>query len=212
MHGTRSVPITLAAQQAVVEEIRMSRAYKIKVSQSATHVLRANDQVSTQLELLEILPCERMADLLENELKKRGFKQQGDKLIRREANGILIEIDPADASVVVKIDSARKVALEDSLEAWTETPEGEQQQKEKLALGAALSQEMKRQAEAKQAELQQKVSNKLEGHLADLRKELDQAVHRVTADALKEKAAAIGQIKSMSEDAATGSLTIVLEV
>ncbi len=33
-----------------------------------------------------------------------------------------------------------------------------------------------------------------------------------TYDALKEKAAQIGQIKEVSEDAATGSLTIVLEV
>ena len=47
---------------------------------------------------------------------------------------------------------------------------------------------------------------------AAMRKELDQAVNRVTADALKEKAAQIGQIKSLSEDAATGSMTIVLEV
>ncbi len=38
------------------------------------------------------------------------------------------------------------------------------------------------------------------------------AVNRVTAEALKEKAAKLGQIKQISEDAQTGSLTIVLEV
>jgi hypothetical protein len=190
----------------------MSRAYKIKVSQRATHVLRANDQVSTHLELLEILPCERMSELLESELKKRGFTEQGDKLIRRENDGILIEVDPADASVVVKVESEQKVKLEGELQGWTTEPDGKQQAKEKQNLRKQLSQDLQRQAKAKADELQQRLTNKLEGRLADLRKELDQAVNRVTADALKEKAAAMGQIKTMTEDVDTGSLTIVLEV
>ena len=179
----------------------MSRAYKIKVSQRATHVLRANDQVSTHLELLEILPCDRMAELLENELKKRGFVEQGEKLIRRESDGVIIEIDPADASVVVKVESEKKVKLEGELQGWTTEPDGKQQAKEKLNLRKQLSQDLQRQAKAKEDELQQKLTNTLEGRLTDLRKELDQAVNRVTADALKEKAAAMGQIKAMTEDA-----------
>ena len=47
----------------------MSRAYRIKVSESLNRVIRASDHVSTQLELLEILPQETMAALLEKELE-----------------------------------------------------------------------------------------------------------------------------------------------
>jgi hypothetical protein len=41
---------------------------------------------------------------------------------------------------------------------------------------------------------------------------LNQAVNRVTAEALKRKAAQIGAIKEITEDAQTGSLTIKVEV
>jgi hypothetical protein len=75
-----------------------------------------------------------------------------------------------------------------------------------------LRQSLKRDADKKAASLQQEVTERLEGRLADLRKELDQAVNRVTAEALKRRAAQIGQIKEMTEDQESGSLTIVVEV
>ncbi len=60
--------------------------------------------------------------------------------------------------------------------------------------------------------MQTDVTDRLEGKLCDLRSELDQVANRVTAEALKIKAARLGQIKQMTEDAQSGSLTIVLEV
>ena len=50
------------------------------------------------------------------------------------------------------------------------------------------------------------------GQIRPLRAELDKAVNRATAEALKQKAAKIGQIKEMTEDPESGSLTIVVEV
>jgi hypothetical protein len=190
----------------------MSRAYKIQVSQRAKHVLRASDHVSTQLEMLEILPCERMADLLGDELARRGFVRKGDKLVRRESDGVVVEVDPLSATVLVKLETEKAVTIEGERQAWSAFPEAKDQEREKQALRAQLLQDLQRQAEAKKGDLQKSVTDRLEGHLGDLRQELDKAVNRVTAEALKEKAAQIGQIKEMSEDAATGSLTIVLEV
>ena len=189
----------------------MSRAYKIKVKERGKHVVRASDHVSTQLELLEILPCERMAELLANELKKRGFKQQGENLIRTAKDGIVIEIDPADASVTVKAETAQTVTVEGERQVWTDA-DGKLLKRDEENLRKALRQDLQREAEQQKTDLQKKVTDKLEGQLADIRKELDQAVNRVTAEALKEKAAQIGQIKSLTEDTQTGSLTIVLEV
>jgi hypothetical protein len=60
----------------------MSRAYRIRVRESLKRILRAKDQVSTQLELLEILPAEEMAGLLAQELECRGFLRQGRALVR----------------------------------------------------------------------------------------------------------------------------------
>lgn len=190
----------------------MSRAYKIKVTERARHVLRASDRVSTHLELLEILPAERMAALLADELRVRGFTERGGQLVRTEKDGVVIEVDPCAATVTVRIEGEKEVTVESEREVWTATAPGKGQDPEKENLRKQALQDLQRDAAAKQADLQKRLTDRLEGQLADLRKELDAAVNRVTGQALKEKAAQIGQIKELTEDAQTGSLTIVLEV
>ena len=190
----------------------MSRAYKIKVKESARRVLRARDQVSTQLELLEILPPERMAELLANELQKRGFKRQGTELLRRMKDGIVVEVDTKTATVTVHAESTHTVTLEGERQAWTEATRKTSQTAKRQVLRKQLLADLQRQTDEQKARLQKETTDRLEAGLSDLRKELDQAINRVTAEALKEKAAQLGQIKEMSEDALTGSLTIVLEV
>ena len=41
----------------------MSRSYRIAIRESLRRVIRAHDNVSTQLEILEVLPCDEMAEL-----------------------------------------------------------------------------------------------------------------------------------------------------
>src|SRR5436305_6118258 len=108
------------------KENPMSRAYRIKVKETARHVLRASDHVSTQLELLEVLPPERMRELLANELQKRGFTQQGEKLIRREKDSVAIEVDPATATVTVKIETEKEVTIEGERQGWSNTGSGKE--------------------------------------------------------------------------------------
>src|SRR5947209_917223 len=79
-------------------------------------------------------------------------------------------------------------------------------------LREGLRKEFEREAEEKTAELHRQVTDRLERQLLELRPELDQVANRVTAEALKRRAAQIGQIKEMTEDPRSGSLTIVLEV
>ena len=50
----------------------MSRSYRLKVRETLRKVIRAEDHVSSQLELLEILPCDQMAELL-RQGKQPGF-------------------------------------------------------------------------------------------------------------------------------------------
>ena len=47
----------------------MSRAYRVRVSESLHKVVKAEDHVKTQLEILEILDCEETAELLKAALK-----------------------------------------------------------------------------------------------------------------------------------------------
>lgn len=190
----------------------MSRAYRIRVNEKLHRVLRASDHVATQLELLEILPPEQMAALLDTELERRGFAAENGARVRRD-QGVTVAIDPASGEVKVSAETRSKVELEATREAWGDEDWAQKtRDRHEKETRAKLKQELREQADQQQAELRRQVTDKLEVELAGLKKELDQVVNRVTAEALKRKAAQLGQIKELTEDPQTGSLTIVVEV
>jgi hypothetical protein len=189
----------------------MSRAYRIRVRESLKMVLRAHDKVSTQLEILEILPPEQMAQLLAEELERRGFERRGPALVRQQG-GVSVSVNCATGEVAVQAEASEKVRLEGEKEGRAYDDVGPSGKKAREALREELQQQLESEARKREARLQSAVTDKLEGQLTDLRGELDQAVNRVTAEALKTKAAQLGQIKEITEDPQSGSMTIVLEV
>lgn len=190
----------------------MSRAYRIQVKESVTKVVRAEDHVSCDLELLEILPCEQTAELLAAELEKRGFVRDGD-LVRRNSGDITVTVELQSGSVTVSAEGTEKVQVEGTKEGFSyeETGAREKTQAEKT-LAKSLRKELHEKADSKQGELQKQVTDALEAKLHDVRVELENVVNRVTAEALKQRAAQLGQIKTITEDPASGSMTIVVEV
>ncbi len=79
-------------------------------------------------------------------------------------------------------------------------------------LSKELKSDLEKKAEQQAAKTQSAATDKLENELRDVQPELNEVVNRVTAEALKQKAAQMGQIKEISEDAESGSLTIKVEV
>jgi hypothetical protein len=186
----------------------MSRAYRIKVSETVRRILKADDRVSTQLEILNVLPPAEMSDLLRAELERRGFQEQDGQMVREE-DGIRVLVNPADGTVTVEAAECKEIELSESQEGWTydnDRQRATKAQKEKLRG------ELERQADRHEAALQAQLTDQLEAQLGDLRQELDQIATQVTAEALKRKARQMGQIKEITEDLQSGSMTIVLEV
>jgi len=189
----------------------MSRAYRIAVRESLTKDLKAADEICSDLEILEILPKEQMADLLTGELKGRGFQEEDGKLVR-EDDGVTVTVDPSSGEVNVKAEKADNVKLEVEGQDWGFDDAGPDEETLRRRLKEHLKGELKERAEEQEARMRKEASAKLEGALDEVRKELGQAVNRVTAEALKRKAASLGRIKEMTEDAESGSLTIKVEV
>ena len=188
----------------------MSRAYRISVSESISRIVRAEDGVSADLDLLPILAPERMQSLLATELERQGFVRQGseggaDRMVRVDPDGVRIEVDLGAGTVHVSIEGERDVAVEGQREAWGAKPDDDVT---KEAARRALRQQLEGQIDRKEQELSAELADKLEARLRELRGELDRAVTRVTQEALKERAAQIGEVREISEDPATGSLTI----
>ncbi len=189
----------------------MSRAYRIRVQESLRRRIAADDAVTTQLELLEVLPPEQMADLLRDELKRRGFEERDGNLVRENA-GVTATIDAKTGEVTVRAQASEQVDLAGQREGIAYDDIGPNRKKMERDLGQRLRQDLEKQAEHEQSKLQTKATDRLAAALGDLEKELSGVVNRVTAEALKQKAAQIGQIKEMTEDPETGSLTIKVEV
>ncbi len=188
----------------------MSRAYRLKVQENVKKVVRAEDRVSCQLELLEILPCEEMAQLLADELARLGFAIDGDTATRQD-KGITITVDLPSATVTVQSAADKQLDLSStrSTSVYDDLPRAEALESQ---LRKAAKAELAAKVEQVESLLQREVTDKLEARLGDIRKELESAANRATAGALKKRAAQLGQIKSISEDPEAGSLTIVVEV
>ncbi len=189
----------------------MSRSYRISVRECVNRVIRAEDRVSTNLEMLEVLPPEQMAGLLGDELERRGFRREGGTLVRR-GQGVTVTVDPAKGVVTVAAGTTEDLNLEGQKDGRTYDEAGQHALRMKESLRQELQRDLEQRASKKETGLQTKVTDKLEAQLGGLRQELDETVNRVTAEALKRKAAQLGQIKEITEDPQAGSLTIVVEV
>jgi hypothetical protein len=181
----------------------MSRAYRISIEESLSRHVEVDDGVASKLELLPILSRERTGDLLAAELEKKGFTREGDKAVRREKDGVTVEVSLNDGEVKVTAKGAKSLELKTQRQGVT-IEESKAVREKELRKNAAAALE----AEA----LRQEVTEKLGARLKDLRGELDGVVNRVTAAALKERASQLGTVEEVNENAETGELTIKVRV
>jgi hypothetical protein len=183
----------------------------VSVRESENRTIRAEDHVSTRLEILEVLPPEQMAGLLADELEKRGFTRDGTRLTRQQKD-VTVTVETTTGTVTVSAEASEETTIEAERSDRAYDDAGPHARTVRENLKQQVQKDIEKKAGEKTAGLQSKVTDRLEGELNDLRQELDQAVNRVTAEALKRKAAQMGQIKEMTEDPQAGSLTIVVEV
>jgi FtsH ternary system domain X5 len=190
----------------------MSRAYRITVKESVTREIAAGDEICTDLELLEILPPEAMARLLSDECKRQGFEEQEDGTLVRKEKTVTVTIDPCNGEVSVKAAAEKTVTQEGSRESTAYDDLGLQRKKATEQAKEVLRGDLNKKIDNEQTKLQAEVSGQLEKELHDLQPDLSQIVNKVTREALKQKAAQLGTIQEISEDAQTGSMTIKVEV
>lgn len=190
----------------------MSRAYRIRLRESLTRHVQLEDGVSAHLEVLPILNKERMAELLANELGQRGFEREGRTAKRELPNGVTVTVNLETGEVSARVDKASEVnvSLSGSRSYTENTTEAKQLAEADLRkeLSSRLEAAADRDAEA----LRRKLTAHLENSLQEARAELDAVVNRVTVGALKIRAGELGTIEEVTEDAATGSLTIKVRV
>jgi|YelNatPaOPRAMG01_1025707.scaffolds.fasta_scaffold162291_1 hypothetical protein len=189
----------------------MSRAYRVCVRETQSHIIHAEDHVHTQLEVLAVLPPEQMAELLAGALERRGFQREGTRLSRKQ-NGVTIAVETTTATVKVAAEASEETTIQAERSNLAYDDAGPHAKVVRENLKKQLEKDITRTVGEKTAHLQAKVTHHLEAELNNVRQELDQVVHSVTVEALKCKAAQMGRIKEITEDPQARSLTIVVEV
>lgn len=190
----------------------MSRAYKICISESVERHIHVSDGVLARLELLEVLPAVEMCELLAIELGARGFERTDDTMVRVDEDGVEIAIAVGGAGMGnVSVRLAREHDVDIRVERSRQTYE-EHAETERAVLQQEVEQAIDRRESSARATLSAEVTAVLERKLGDLRREIGRVESRVTAAALKTRAAQLGEIKEISEDPETGSLTIKVKV
>jgi len=189
----------------------VSRAIQVRVAESVVRTVHVEDGVQTPLELLPVLPAQRMADLLAAELEKQGFERDGQnqKLAKRtDPDGIEIVVNLETATVSVKLGA--NAVLDEKVALEARVAEEGRAHAEAHLRDAAMG-ELDKRIAAKTEALRREVTGKLERKLGDLRGELDQAIGRTTVAALTERAQQLGEIQELVADEA-GNVTIKVKV
>ncbi len=185
----------------------MSRAYRIRVSESVTRTVHIEDGLSFQLELLDVVGAERTSELLREALGDAGFEFGEDGRARRSTDGIEVLVDPTTGTVEIRQDADATITKEGSLSRAVlsaETGEAEV----KAALEAKLDGEIRAEAEAVRAQ----ITAELERHVPGIRTELNRIANAVVATALEERARQLGDIEEIQRDEATGELLIRVRI
>jgi hypothetical protein len=179
------------------------------VSEQLRRHIQVEDGISAQIEVLPILPSERMGELLGAELAERGFERKGDKAVRQEKGGVEVVIDLKTGKLDVTGKGGKGVEV--TAERATVTEESKQEEWRKR-LSEQVKADLEKQVEGERKALSAEVTAAVEARLKDLRGELDEVVNKVTGAALKERAAQLGTIEEIQEDKETGALTIKVKV
>lgn len=188
----------------------MSRCYRISVSESLQRHVQVDDGLETQLELLDILPPERMQSLLADKLEERGYSHvEGTTWEKTFESGVHVTVDVDGGSVTISLTEEAELALE--RKRTTTVADVDPRQVEER-LRKSVQEQLEVEADEHQEALRVEVTRKLEDALSGIRKELDDAVNRATAEALKEKARSLGEVTEINEDPETGAVTIRVKV
>lgn len=194
----------------------MSRAYKIPISESASETIVGRDGVSSQLDLIGLLPPERMGALLLDSLRARGFENDPcGTSVSKVVDGVTIRTDGSGlVTAEIELKQEAEVTVDTSIRWDTDYDTERHRERRDKAIEEAKEKAqslLARKLQSKQEALATEATARLEGVLRSIKSELDAAVLDTTKTALIEKAASIGEIVEQTEGQ-NGDITLRVRV
>lgn len=185
----------------------MSYAYRVTVTRSVQETVKGKDSSRNKIQLTEILPPERMKELLQRALEKKGFEKQADGSFQRTKDGVTEVYDPKTGDVTATAEVAGDIKKQKSVQAVgdarNQRDAGSQRSFAENEVGARLEKEIavtEAERSAKRKELETDAKKRLEETEKARVRDLNEATLDVYAEAIKEKAKTLGEVKEMTEN------------
>ncbi len=171
----------------------MSRAYRVKW-QTASRVVRSEDQVKLDVDLLGILPPEEMHELLAGALTEEGWKKKGDGTLAKTMGAAEATLSEDGKTISLNLKQKKKVTATAQTKSTAES-------------------EAARRSQAAQAGLDEERTRALSQAEADLRDGLSAVVQRTYREALERRARMLGEIESIQEGTTTdGDVEVTIKI
>jgi len=188
----------------------MSRPYRILVKKTVREEVRAGDRSTLRLNLDDILPQERMKEVLGQVLERNGWREIAEGIYeKRRENGERMTCDLEEYEVVTTIELEDRLEEEVSQELrgdrWNWRLRRELTDAELEELRRQAEAELERQAiteeqrEQARKNLRYEALRRLEESEPERRREINKLVLEVYSEALKEKARQLGNVQGVEE-------------
>lgn len=176
----------------------MSRGYRVRWSEPVWRQTSAKvesaDAIAMEVGLLEILPEAEMLALLRARLSEEGWTPGEGGALRRSFGEVRVELTPDGRTLTARSSASREVSARGTTDAEAQA---------RLA----------RSSEAATRELSRKVADRILAVEGEIRGSFQAALQRVYVEALQRKAAALGEVESVSESRdEDGALELTIKV
>ena len=184
----------------------MSYAYRVTVSRTVQETVKGKDSSKNKVELTEILPKEKMREMLERALEKRGFERQKDGTLTRTKDGVTETFDPKKMEVTATAEVAGDIKKQKTVQAVgdarSQRDAASQRAHAEAEVGGRLEKEIavtEGERAAKRGELEREAKKRLDETEQARVRDLNDATLDVYQEAVKEKAKTLGTVKEMTE-------------
>jgi DNA anti-recombination protein RmuC len=195
----------------------MSQTYVIKVSASVKESVSAKDKRKKKLVLTGIVPEDEQKEILQDELKKRGWEEvegSDGKKWRRERGDVTETIDLDDMSVEAEVSEEKTLERNRTIVVrgdrdFDDVEQRRRKEKKDLEESIAITEQEKEQAEKV---MQREIAEKLDATEEERNKELNEVVRDVYAESLKRKAGRLGSVTEISEGQEGEDYELVIKI
>ena len=168
-----------------------------------------------KIELLTLLPADRMGGLLAIELEKDGWSRLQDGKVSSSGDQFDLEFDPITQQLKISYQDEQDIEVEydDELSVYDHSDDyARASETAESTADKVLQKELNSKMKLSEVELLKKLDNSEDDFLSEIDEMLKSKIEKTHIEALKEKARGLGEVQSIHEDSEAGEVVIRVKV